>query len=317
MNGGMTMTIGNTQWPSLELAQWQDTYETLHLWSQIVGKIRLAHTPWINHSWHVPLYVTARGLETSVIPYGDRAFSIEFDFTRHRLQILTVEGASRSIRLRPMSVASFYRKLMQKLEELDIMVHIWPMPVEIPGPVKPFSENKERAAYDPEAVIRFWRILLQVHRVFTEFRARFIGKVSPVHFFWGAFDLAVTRFSGRPAPKHPGGAPNCADWVMEEAYSHEVSSAGFWPGAGLGEAAFYSYAYPEPKGFSEYPVRPQAAYYHANLHEFLLPYEAVRTAGDPDAMLLEFLQSTYEAAAELAGWERDQLKQTVPYVSGT
>jgi hypothetical protein len=180
--------------------------------------------------------VTARGLETSLIPYGDRAYSIEFDFIRHRLQIFTAEGASRSIRLGPMSVASFYRKLMQRLEELDIMVHIWPMPVEIPGPVKPFSENTGRAAYDPEAVTRFWRVLLQIHRVFTEFRARFVGKVSPVHFFWGAFDLAVTRFSGRTAPKHPGGAPNCADWVMEEAYSHEVSSAGFWPGAGLGEA---------------------------------------------------------------------------------
>lgn len=309
------MSTGNNYWPSLELAQWQDTYETLHLWSQIVGKIRLAHTPWINHSWHVPLYVTARGLETSLIPYGDRAYSIEFDFIRHRLQIFTAEGASRSIRLGTMSVSSFYRKLMQKLEELDIMVHIWPMPVEIPGPVKPFSENTGRAAYDPEAVTRFWRVLLQIHRVFTEFRARFVGKVSPVHFFWGAFDLAVTRFSGRTAPKHPGGAPNCADWVMEEAYSHEVSSVGFWPGAGLGEAAFYSYAYPEPKGFSEYPVRPQTAYYHANLREFLLPYEAVRTAGDPGAILLEFLQSTYEAAAELAGWDCDQLQHTVPNVS--
>lgn len=303
------MTNRNSHWPSLDLEQWRETYETVHLWSQIVGKIRLSHMPWINHSWHVPLYVTTRGLGTSVIPYGDSAYSIDFDFISHRLLINTVEGHSRTIELEPMSVASFYHRLMQALDELGIAVRIWPLPVEIPGAIQPFPENETQAAYDPEAATRFWRALLQIHRVLTEFRARFTGKVSPVHFFWGAFDLAVTRFSGRTAPTHPGGAPNCADWVMEEAYSHELSSAGFWPGAGLGEAAFYAYAYPEPEGFREYPVRPGAAYYNADLGEFVLPYEAVRTAETPDAMLLEFLQSTYEAAAELAGWERSKLER--------
>jgi hypothetical protein len=265
--------------------------------------------PWVNHSWHVPLYVAARGLTTSLIPYGTRAFEIDFDFIDHRLHIATSSGARCSFDLEPMSVAQFYKNLMRGLRELDIELRIWQIPVEIPGPVQPFSENETQASYDSEAVGRFWKVLLQAHRVFTEFRARFIGKVSPVHFFWGAFDLAVTRFSGRTAPKHPGGAPNCADWVMEEAYSHEVSSAGFWPGAGLGEAAFYAYAYPEPEGFSEFTVRPEAAYYHKELGEFILPYEAVRTADEPDAVLLEFLQSTYAAAADLAGWDRKQLER--------
>jgi hypothetical protein len=207
------------------------------------------------------------------------------------------------------SVAEFHGKLMRGLAELGIELRIWPIPVEIPGPVQPFNENETQTSYDSAAVGRFWQALLQIHRVFTVFRARFIGKVSPVHFFWGAFDLAVTRFSGRTAPKHPGGAPHCADWVMQEAYSHEVSSAGFWPGAGLGEAAFYAYAYPQPDGFREYPVRPQAAYYHQELGEFILPYEAVRTADEPDTALLEFLQSSYEAAADLAGWDRNQLER--------
>ncbi len=303
------MTRQNEHWPRLSLNQWQDTCETLHLWSQIVGKIRLSQMPWINHSWHVPLYVTARGLTTTLIPYGTRAFEIDFDFTDHWLHIATSEGESRSFRLRPMSVANFYRKLMKALGEMDIEVRIWTIPVEIPNPVQPFPENEKQASYDPEAVGRFWQALLQMHRVFTDFRAHFIGKVSPVHFFWGAFDLAVTRFSGRTARKHPGGAPNCADWVMEEAYSHEVSSAGFWPGAGLGEAAFYAYAYPEPDGFSEYIVQPEAAYYHKELGEFILPYEAVRTADEPDIVLLDFLQSTYEAAADLAGWDRNALER--------
>lgn len=303
------MTIQTVHWPRLPLERWQETYETLHLWSQIVGKIRLSQMPWINHSWHVPLYVTARGLTTTLIPYGTRAFEIDFDFTDHRLHIATSEGESRSFRLRPMSVANFYRKLMKALGEMDIEVRIWTIPVEIPNPVQPFPENEKQASYDPEAVGRFWQALLQMHRVFTDFRAHFIGKVSPVHFFWGAFDLAVTRFSGRTAPKHPGGAPNCADWVMEEAYSHEVSSAGFWPGAGLGEAAFYAYAYPEPDGFSEYIVQPEAAYYHKELGEFILPYEAVRTADEPDIVLLDFLQSTYEVAADLAGWDRNALER--------
>jgi hypothetical protein len=303
------MLTSNKHWPILSLDQWQDTYGTLHLWSQIVGKIRLAQMPWINHSWHVPLYVTACGLTTSLIPYDSRAFEIDFDFIEHRLDIATSEGERRSFALKPMSVADFYRKIMRTLGELGLKVRIWPMPVEIPDPIQPFPENKEQAAYDPEAVVRFWRVLLQAHRVFTDFRARFIGKVSPVHFFWGAFDLAVTRFSGRTAPKHPGGVPNCADWVMEEAYSHEVSSAGFWSGAGLGEAAFYAYAYPEPHGFNEYSVRPKMAYYHKELGEFILPYEVVRTADEPDIMLMEFLQSTYEAAADLAEWDRNALER--------
>ena len=272
-------------WPGLPLEQWQDTYETVHLWSQIVGKIRLSQTPWINHSWHVPLYVAARGLTTSPIPYGEEYFEIDFDFIDHRLLINTSNGDHFSFALEPMSVADFYRKIMEGLVELGIKVSIWPMPVELPDPVLPFPENATQASYDPEAVGRFWQVLLQVNRVFTEFRSRFIGKVSPVHFFWGAFDLAVTRFSGQTAPTHPGGVPNCADWVMQEAYSHEVSSAGFWPGAGLGEAAFYAYAYPAPEGFSDFPVRPGAAYYHDGLGEFILPYEAVRTAENPDAAL--------------------------------
>jgi hypothetical protein len=305
------MTLENEHWPKLSLDKWQDTYETLHLWSQIVGKIRLSQMPWINHSWHVPFYVTACGLTTSLIPYGTHAFEIDFDFSDHQLNIATSEGKRRSFALKPMSVADFYRKIMRTLAELDIEARIWPMPVEIPDPIQPFPENEKQGAYDPEAVERFWRALLQVHRVFTDFRACFIGKASPVHFFWGAFDLAVTRFSGRTAPKHPGGVPNCADWVMEEAYSHELSSAGFWPGAGLGEAAFYAYAYPEPDGFSKYPVRPEMAYYHKELGEFILPYEVVRTAHKPDTVLLDFLQSTYEAAADLAEWDRSALERKI------
>ena len=304
------MAINNQAWPGLPLDQWQDTYETLHLWSQIVGKIRLSLMPWINHSWHAALYLSATGLTTSIIPYGTRAFEIEFDFVNHQLRITTSAGQSRSFTLEPMSVAAFYRKIFQALTELDIEVQIWPVPVEIPDPIQPFPENETQAAYDPEAVGRYWLVLLQVHRVFTNFRSRFIGKVSPVHFFWGAFDIAVTRFSGRTAPKHSGGVPNCADWVMEEAYSHEVSSAGFWPGAGLGEAAFYAYAYPEPKGFSEYYVHPEAAYYDRGLGEFILPYEAVRTANEPDTVLLDFLQTTYEAAADQASWDRSALERT-------
>ena len=298
------------EWPSLNLDQWQDTYETLHLWSQIVGKIRLSQMPWCNHSWHVPLYTTVRGLTTSLVPYQKRAFEVEFDFHKHLLRITTSEGDHRSFPLEPMSVADFYKKITRSLDELGITVHIWPMPVEIPGPVQIFPDDEVHASYNRTSVERFWRALIHVHRVFTVFRARYIGKVSPVHFFWGAFDLAVTRFSGDIAPKHPGGAPHLANWVMEEAYSHEVSSAGFWPGAGLGEAAFYAYAYPEPDNFRKYAVLPDAAYYHEQLGEFVLPYEAVSTADDPDATLLAFLQSTYEAAADLAGWNRSLLERT-------
>jgi hypothetical protein len=305
----IVMSIRNERWPGLPLQPWQETYETLHLWCQIVGKIRLSQMPWINHSWHVPFYVTSRGLTTSLIPYDTRAFEIDFDFDDHRLHITTSERERRSFGLKRISVADFYRKIMGVLGELGIETHIWPVPVEIPDLARPFPEIKEKGSYDPDAVRRFWQALLQVHRVLTDFRAHFIGKVSPVHFFWGAFDLAVTRFSGRTAPKHPGGVPNCADWVIQEAYSHEVSSVGFWPGAGLGEAAFYAYAYPEPDGFSDYIVRPEAAYYHKELREFILPYEAVRTAHEPDTMLLDFLQSTYQAAAGLADWDRGALER--------
>lgn len=301
-------------WPVLPpLADWQDTFDTLHRWTQIVGKIRLAKTPLVNHWWNVPLYVTTRGLTTSPILHGERAFAIDFDFAGHVLRVTTAEGTERSFALEPMSVADFYDQVMQIVGELDLEAKIWPVPVEIPDPIQPFPEDTEHAAYDAEAARRFWQALVQTSRVFTDFRTRFIGKVSPVQFFWGAFDLAVTRFSGREAPKHPGGAPNCADWVMHEAYSHEVSSAGFWPGTGLGEAAFYAYAYPEPDGFPDYAAEPDAASFHEDLGEFVLPYEAVRTADDPDEALLRFLQTTYEAAADLADWNRQALERTNEY----
>lgn len=302
------MKDDDTDWPSLPLEDWQDSYSTLHLWSQIVGKVRLTQTPWINHSWHVPFYVSARGLTTSAIPYRHETFQIDFDFIDHQLTILSSDGRHERFSLEPMSVADFYEKTMSSLARLGFDVTIYPRPVEIPDPIISFDEDTSLAAYDRESVTRFWRILTQVNRVLTRFRSRFHGKVSPVHFFWGAFDLAVTRFSGRAAPKHPGGMPNCADWVMEEAYSHEVSSAGFWPGAGLGEPAFYAYAYPAPEGFKDYPIKPETAYYHAELGEFILPYDALRTAEDPDSELMDFLQTTYEAAAVLAKWDREKLE---------
>ena len=294
-------------WPELPLEAWRDTHATLHMWTQVVGKVRLALAPLVNHWWQVPLYVTACGLTTSLIPDGTRAFEITFDFLDHQLRIETSEGERREVPLRPQSVADFYGATMAALADLGITVKIWPVPVEVPAPV-PFEEDRRHRAYDPEYARRFWRILVQTERVFTQFRARFVGKVSPVHFFWGSFDLAVTRFSGRPAPRHPG-APGVADRVTREAYSHEVSSAGFWPGEGVGFPAFYAYAYPEPEGFDQSPVRPAQAYYDANLHEFLLPYDAVRTAASPDETLLAFLQSTYEAAADAAHWDRPALER--------
>ncbi|HLA64921.1 MAG TPA: DUF5996 family protein [Rhodothermales bacterium] len=300
-------------WPPLPpLADWLDTVETLHRWTQIVGKVRLARTPLENHWWNVPLYVTARGLTTSAVPDGGRHFHIDFDFVDHRLVVGTSDGATESFALGALSVAAFYHALTEALEALGVQLRIWPVPVEIPGSVASFPDDHAHAAYDADAVGRFWRALLQAHRVLTKFRARFLGKVSPVHFFWGGFDLAVTRFSGRAAPQHPGGIPNVGDWVMHEAYSHEVSSAGFWPGVGLGEAAFYAYAYPEPEGFRDAPVEPAAAYFHADLGEFVLPYEAVRTAPDPDAALLAFLQTTYDAGADLAAWDRPALERSAP-----
>jgi hypothetical protein len=300
------------EWPELVYEEWKDTLETLHLWTQIVGKIRLTQTPWINHSWHVPLYVTARGLTTSPMPYGARTFEIAFDFLEHRLRIDTDDGASADIALRPQTVADFYRAVFTALAGLGIEVAIRPMPSEIPDAVH-LDQDRVHASYDADAAGRFWLALVRVDRVCKTFRSRFIGKVSPVHFFWGSFDLAVTRFSGRRAPPHPGGVPNLPDWVAREAYSHEVSSAGFWPGGPqFPEAIFYSYAYPEPNGFRGVPVRPAAARFDPGLGEFVLPYANVRAAADPEDVLLEFLQSTYEAAAERGGWDRESLEATFP-----
>jgi hypothetical protein len=295
-------------WPALPYEAWQDTCATLHRWTQIVGKIRLAQTPWTNHSWHVTLYVTSRGLTTSPIPYGERAFQIDFDFIDHALSIQTSDGAVRRLPLQPQSVAEFHDQLLATLAEVGVRVRIHGRPNEVADPI-PFREDREHAAYDADYAQRFWRVLLQVDRVLKQFRTRFLGKVSPVHFFWGSFDHAVTRFSGRKAPPHPGGIPNLPDAVTREAYSHEVSSAGFWPGGGaLDYPAFYSYAYPAPAGFAAARVRPEAAFFHAQLGEFILPYDAIRSVAAPDEALLEFLQTTYEAAANAANWDRAALE---------
>lgn len=297
------------RWPSLPLEEWRDTCETLHRWMQIAGKIRLAQSPWINHSWHATLYPTASGLTTSLIPYGDEAFEIEFDFIAHRLVVRTSGGRGESVPLEPQTVAAFYRRLTDALSRLDLQVPIHMSPNEV-ADATPFDQDEQHRAYDGEYAARFWRVLIQASRVFTRFRARFIGKCSPVHFFWGAPDLAVTRFSGRPAPPHPGGVPHLPDRVAREAYSHEVSSCGFWPGGGaVPSAAFYSYAYPEPPGYAQARVRPDAAVYNPDLREFILPYDAVRQSAAPDATLLDFLQSTYEAAADLGRWDRAALER--------
>jgi hypothetical protein len=296
-------------WPTLPpLEEWEDSFATLHLWTQIVGKIRLAQSPWTNHSWHVPLYVTARGLTTSPIPHGRRIFQIDFDFVGHSLQVLTAEGATRSIELAPRSVASFHRELFAILDALGLPVKIHGTPCEIAEAI-PFREDETHASYDADQVNRFWRALLQADRVLKAFRAGFLGKASPVHFFWGSFDLAVTRFSGRDAPPHPGGFPNLPDWVAREAYSHEVSSAGFWPGSGFGEAAFYSYAYPAPPAFSDSPVAPEDARWDSALGEFILPYRSVQQSADPDAAVAAFLESTYRAAARCAEWDVEKLER--------
>jgi hypothetical protein len=305
----MSMIPETDRWPELPYAAWKDTCATLHLWTQIVGKIRLAQTPWINHSWHVTLYLTARGLTTSPIPYRGGAFQIDFDFVEHVLWIRTSEGHFRQIVLAPKPVAAFYAELMAALADLDIRIGIMTMPCEIPDAL-PFDRDTVHAAYDRGYAHRFWRILLSTHDVFLCFRSGFTGKASPVHFFWGSFDLAVTRFSGRPAPPHPGGVPHLPNAVAREAYSHEVSSAGFWPGGGgpIDYAAFYSYAYPAPDGFSNAPVSPPAAFFSKDLGEFVLPYDAVRTAANPESALLAFLQSTYDAAANLGRWNRGALE---------
>jgi Family of unknown function (DUF5996) len=298
----------HSPWPELPLAAWRETYATLHLFTQIVGKIRLTLSPWLNHSWHVALYVTARGLTTSPIPYGARTFQIDFDFIDHELRIATSDGARRQFALAGHSVANFHEAIMTALGDLGIHVTIDEMPNELPDPI-PFPTDNLHATYDPEPVRRLLQVLVSTDRVFKQFRTGFLGKASPVHFFWGSFDLAVTRFSGRSAPRHPGGVPHLSDEVACEAYSHEVSSAGFWPGSGaIDYPAFYSYAYPEPTGFRVAEVRPAAASFSEALGEFILPYDAVRTAADPDQALLDFLQSTYEAAANNAKWDRDTLE---------
>jgi hypothetical protein len=291
-------------WPALPLESWKDSYATLHMWSQIVGKVRLALTPLLNHWWNVPLYVNSRGLTTSAIPYGNGAFEIRFDFIDHQLVLLSSNGSRKTLALAPRTVADFYQEFMSMLRSSGIEVKIWRMPVEIPNPI-PFDEDRTHGSYDPEAVHRCWRILLSVQRVFEDFRSRFIGKCSPVHFFWGSFDLAVTRFSGRRAPARPG-----ADRVTQEAYSHEVSSVGFWPGSGpITDPAFYSYAAPEPEGFRNAPVSPESARYDTQVSEFILMYDDVRNTASPAATLLEFCQSTYQAAATLARWDRAALER--------
>jgi len=300
------MNVENSSdlWPDLPLDAWKDTYATLHMWTQIVGKIRLALSPKVNHWWEVPLYVTSTGLTTSPIPYNDRIFEIQFDFVHHKLLIRTSQDEERTMVLAARSVADFYREFMQSLDSLDIHVKIWKMPREVPKPI-PFDRDTEHAAYDPEYANRFWRILVCVDDIFKEFRARFIGKNSPVHFFWGSFDLAVTRFSGRRAPVREG-----ADPITREAYSHEVISAGFWPGGGdVKSAAFYAYAAPEPGGFAKANVGPAKAFYHPEIHEFLLMYDDVRRASSPKGALLHFLQSTYDAGANLGNWNRKELEK--------
>jgi hypothetical protein len=295
-------------WPPLPLDEWKDTYATLHMWFQVIGKIRLAQTPLINHWWNTTFYVTPRGLTTSAMPYETRTFQIDFDFLDHQLQIAASDGGRRTVALRPQSVAEFYRSTMEALRSLGLGLSIWTTPVEVTDRT-PFERDEHRCAYDPDSANRCWRILMQASRVLDEFRSRFVGKVSPVHFFWGAFDLAVTRFSGRPAPRHPG-APNLARFVAQEAYSHEVSSCGFWPGGGPVDCPmFYAYAYPEPDGFKDYRIEPQEAFYSTEMKEFLLPYDAVRTAKSPDRLLQAFLQTTYEAAANLGQWDRASLER--------
>jgi hypothetical protein len=298
------------EWPALPFAEWEKTCDTLHMWTQIVGKTRLALAPMENHWWQVALYLTPRGLTTSAMPCGTRTLSVEFDFIDHALQLRASEGATRRIELRPRAVADFYAEYMGTLRELGVQAKFKPSPAEVATAI-PFAEDREHKSYDADAARRCWQIMLQADRVMKRFRGRFLGKASPVHFFWGSFDLAATRFSGRPGPRHGGGVPNCPDYVMIEAYSHECSSCGFWPGGGaFDEPAFYAYAYPEPEGFASHRVAPEgAARYVKDAGEFILPYAAVRSAASPDEVLLEFFQSTYEAAADLGRWDRAALER--------
>lgn len=303
----MTGAGASDDWPALAYTDWADTQATLHMWTQIVGKIRMALTPAVNHWWHVPLYVTARGLTTSPMPCGGRTLEIAFDFLGDELRLDCSDGAGERIALKPMSVAAFYRAVIAALGRLGVAARIWTTPCEVENPI-PFERDEVHAAYDAEAVRRFWRALVQADEVMKAFRGRFLGKASPVHFFWGSFDLAVTRFSGRRAPPHPGSAMLPAS-VSREAYSHEVSSCGFWPGGPGFAPLFYAYAYPEPDGFRGAAVRPAAARWDAGLQEFVLPYDAVRTAGSPREALLDFFQSTYQAAVDLAHWPREALER--------
>jgi len=298
-----------TVWPDIPYTDWADSCATLQLWTQIVGKIRMTKMPWVNHGWHVTLYVTIFGLTTSPIIDGDRYFQIDFDFNEHRLRIRTSDAEQQSFKLEPMTVADFYTQIMRALAKLGIDVEINTLPNEVPEPIR-FEDDRVHASYDAGAVNRYWRALLQIDRVFKYFRACFVGKCSPVHFFWGSFDLAVTRFSGQGAPEHPGGVPNLPDSITREAYDQQLSSAGFWPGGGpIDYPAFYSYAYPAPEGFEKSKVQPSEAFFDADLAEFILPYDAVRNSADPDSALLSFLQSTYEAAAIAAGWDRKNLER--------
>ena len=307
----MDPTRAASAWPPLPVSEWEATRDTLQLWTQVVGKVRMVNEPLVNHWWSVPLYVTARGLGTSLISHASgQGFQIDFDFRAHHLEVSTTTGGRRTLALTAGPVAAFYADVMRLLEELGVATEIWPVPVEIPGAI-PFPDDQVHTAYDPDQAQRFWLALVQMVKVFRRFRSRFVGKASPVHLFWGALDLATTRFSGKTAPPHPGGAPNCGPHVMHEAYSHEVSSCGYWPG-GDGEGVFYSYAYPEPEGFRDVAIAPAGASYDSELGEFVLPYELVRVSPDPDQFLLEFLQSTYEAAATTAAWDRAALERPLP-----
>lgn len=305
----MTKKPAPAGWPALPLDEWRPTYDTLHLWSQMVGKTRLALAPMQNHWWQITLHVTSRGLGGPPLPFDNRTLDLDFDFLDHTLVARTSDGATRSLKLAPKPVADFYAEYLEMLRGVGVEVRLRPVPCEMET-VVPFTEDRTHASYDADAAQRCWRALAHADRVLRAFRGRFLGKCSPVHFWWGGFDLSCTRFNGRVAPPHPGGIPNLPDWITREAYSHECISAGWWPGGGaLNEPAFYAYAYPEPAGLPEAPARPAAAYYHRELREFILPYDAVRQAPDPDAALTEFLQSTYEAAAGLARWDRAALER--------
>lgn len=296
------------KWPELNYSEWHPTYETIHRWMQIVGKLRLCKTPWTNHSWHTTLYVTARGLSTGPIPIEDRILCVEFDFIEHKLWFLDSLGKRHQMLLRNETVASFFRRFNESLKYMEVEANFWPRPNELKD-ATPFAKDTVNRIYNPDHAWTCWQALIRVHNVFQKFRSNFTGKCSPVHFFWGSFDLAVSRFSGRTAPEHPGGIPNMSDEVVKEAYSHEVSSCGFWPGnEDFPHAAFYSYIYPEPEGFKNENIRPKEAFYHEGLREFILPYEAVRKSRNPEGLILEFMQSTYEAAANLNHWERDKLE---------